>query len=460
MKSKLKKKGSKMRQIAITFASLTILLILFSLHSSAQISLSTTGSNSGKVYLESTWADTGANFSVSPNTLDLGHVYVESTWADSVTVTNTGSGNLNITSVYPTNNQFSVLPENAVVAPLTSQKFAITFAPTTSGLKTGHIVFLHNAATGRDSVSVKGSGVLTIAAARALPNTSEVIIEGVITRGLGAFTRIQDATAGIVIRQTSGSFFTALASGDLQAGDKIRVTGKTSEFRQLKQINEVDLLSWERLSRDNPLPTPQLVTLAEIAANGEKYESELIKVIDMIIDPLGDVNFAAAKNYNITDLSSPTAPVVIRTPNAADSDIDGTPIPTVKCVYVGVLGQFHTTDPVAGYQLTPVFATDITIQVNVSEPNVLPVKYSLNGNYPNPFNPTTKISFDLPKSTNISLTVYNLLGQKVKDLITNLHYEAGRHEVSFNASSFSTGVYLYKLSSPEFTAVKKMILSK
>ncbi len=447
-----------MRQFLNTILLVVLLLFTFNFPLIAKMSNSLL--DIGDYYAESTWVDTVSVFSVSPKDLNFGNVYVESTWTDSVTVTNTGSGNLNITSVYPTNNQFSVVPANAVILPSGTQKFAITFAPTTSGLKLGHIVFVHNGTTGRDSVSVRGTGIITIAAARALPNASEVVIEGVITRGLGAFTRIQDATAGIVIRQTSGTFFTALASGDLRAGDKIIVNGKTSEFRQLKQINEADLLSWERISRDNPLPTPQLVTLAEIAANGEQYESELIKVTDLIIDPAGDQNFVAAKNYNITDLSNPSSPVVLRTPNAADSEIDGLPIPTVKCIFTGVLGQFHTTDPTAGYQLSPILASDITIQVNVNEPNVLPVKFSLNGNYPNPFNPTTKISFDLPKSTNISLTVYNLLGQKVKDLINNKNYEAGRHIVSFDASGYSTGVYLYKLSSPEFTSVKKMILSK
>ncbi|MDP2207376.1 MAG: T9SS type A sorting domain-containing protein [Bacteroidota bacterium] len=448
-----------MKKFTITFVSFAILLVIFSNPLTAKISINQL--DFGNVYVESTWIDTVSVFSVSPNDLNFGSVYLESISTDSVIVTNTGGGNLNITSVYPTNNQFSVLPANAVVAPLTSQKFAITFAPTTGGLKSGYIVFLHDGATGRDSVSVSGTGIITIAGARALPNASEVIIEGVITRGLGAFTRIQDATAGIVIRQTSGSFFDAIVSGDLRAGDKIRVTGKTSEYMSLKQINAADLLSWERLSRDNTLPPPQLVTLAEIAANGEQYESELIKVTDMIIDPAGDLNFLPAKTYsNITDPSSPTSLVVLRTPNAADSDIDGTPIPTAKCIFTGVLGQFHSTNPAAGYQLSPVLASDVTIQVNVSEPNVLPDKFSLNGNYPNPFNPATKISFDLPKSTNISLTVYNLLGQKVKDLITNKNYGAGRHEVSFDASGYSTGVYLYKLSSPEFTAVKKMILSK
>lgn len=445
-----------MRHIVNIFVSIVILFVVISFQLTAQISNSQLNTSP----LSGTGAVPG--FSVSPTDLNFGNVYVDATWTDSVTVTNIGSENLNITSVYSTNTQFSVLPTSSVISPAAIQKFAITFQPTSTGLKSGHIVFLHDGATGRDSISVQGTGVqiITIAEARALPNTSEVLIEGIFTRGLGAFTRIQDATAGIVIRQTSGSFFDAIVSGDLRPGDKIRVTGKTSEFYSLKQINTIDLLSWERLSRDNPLPTPQLVTLAEIAANGEQYESELITVTDIIINPVGDLNFVAAKTYNITDPSDATNTVALRTSSAADSDIDGTLIPTAKCIFTGVLGQYHSTNPAAGYQLMPVLATDITIQVNVNEFKILPDKFSLYGNYPNPFNPTTKISFDLPMSTNISLTVYNLLGQKVKDLITNVNYEVGRYDVSFDASGFSTGVYLYKLSSPEFTAVKKMILSK
>ncbi len=90
--------------------------------------------------------------------------------------------------------------------------------------------------------------------------------------------------------------------------------------------------------------------------------------------------------------------------------------------------------------------------------------YKLFANYPNPFNPSTVISFSLPVESKVTITLYNLIGQKVKD-ITNQVYQSGRHEINFNAESLSAGVYIYKLNADgnnntHFTASNKMILVK
>jgi hypothetical protein len=87
----------------------------------------------------------------------------------------------------------------------------------------------------------------------------------------------------------------------------------------------------------------------------------------------------------------------------------------------------------------------------------LPVEYSLYQNYPNPFNPTTKINYDLPEAGNISLIVYDILGRRVKVLV-NDNQQAGRYEVSFNASNLASGVYIYQLRAEKFVSTKKMIL--
>ncbi len=86
-------------------------------------------------------------------------------------------------------------------------------------------------------------------------------------------------------------------------------------------------------------------------------------------------------------------------------------------------------------------------------------KYSLAQNYPNPFNPTTKIKFSIPEQTNLTLKVYNTIGQEVATLI-NGEIAAGNHEVDFNASALSSGVYFYKIQSNSYTATRKMILIK
>jgi hypothetical protein len=89
----------------------------------------------------------------------------------------------------------------------------------------------------------------------------------------------------------------------------------------------------------------------------------------------------------------------------------------------------------------------------------LPTVYSISQNYPNPFNPTTKIKFGLPKAGLTKLTIYDFLGREVLTPI-NKEMVSGYHEISFNASNFTSGVYFYRLQSGDFIQTKKMILMK
>ena len=94
----------------------------------------------------------------------------------------------------------------------------------------------------------------------------------------------------------------------------------------------------------------------------------------------------------------------------------------------------------------------------------IPDAFVLHDNYPNPFNPTTQIRFDLPTNDNVNLTIYNMLGQKVKVFSIN-NISAGYHQITWDATNdigdpVSAGVYLYQLQTSEFVKTKKMILLK
>ena len=100
--------------------------------------------------------------------------------------------------------------------------------------------------------------------------------------------------------------------------------------------------------------------------------------------------------------------------------------------------------------------------VNVG--STIPTEFALEQNYPNPFNPTTNIAYAVPVKSNVTLDVYNLIGQKVITLFEG-EVEAGKHTAQFNASSISSGIYLFKLTAvgengAQFSSSKKMTLLK
>lgn len=92
-------------------------------------------------------------------------------------------------------------------------------------------------------------------------------------------------------------------------------------------------------------------------------------------------------------------------------------------------------------------------------PNTIIGDFTLAQNYPNPFNPSTTIEFALDKAADVTLTVYNLAGQKVQTLVSG-RQAPGNYEIDFDASNLASGVYFYRLSSQNVELTKKMILMK
>ena len=94
-----------------------------------------------------------------------------------------------------------------------------------------------------------------------------------------------------------------------------------------------------------------------------------------------------------------------------------------------------------------------------SNDNSIPESYQLLQNYPNPFNPETKIGFELPKESNVSLRVFSAIGEEIATLVDGVR-SAGRHEVLFDAAKLSSGLYYCRLEAGNFIQVKKMLLMK
>jgi glucuronoarabinoxylan endo-1,4-beta-xylanase len=86
-----------------------------------------------------------------------------------------------------------------------------------------------------------------------------------------------------------------------------------------------------------------------------------------------------------------------------------------------------------------------------------PTHFSLSQNYPNPFNPSTTIRYGLPNRSNVTLRVFNTLGQQVAELV-NGEIEAGYHEARLDGSQLSSGVYFYRIEAGSLVAAKKLLL--
>jgi hypothetical protein len=104
------------------------------------------------------------------------------------------------------------------------------------------------------------------------------------------------------------------------------------------------------------------------------------------------------------------------------------------------------------------------VLVSIGESNQLPTAFNLYNNYPNPFNPTTQIRYDLPEDARVSITIYDLMGRSIKSLVHS-NQTAGYHSVRWDATSdmgegVSAGMYIYTIQAGEFRQTKKMVLLK
>ncbi|NBB72941.1 MAG: DNA-binding protein, partial [Bacteroidetes bacterium] len=203
----------------------------------------------------------------------------------------------------------------------------------------------------------------SIADARSQGNGATVTVEGTVTRALGDFVRLQDASgptgaSALVVRQTSGSFHAAIGDGTIRPGTRLRVTGTLSSFNALLQINEDDLSSYD-VQGTASVPTPQDVTLSDLAADGEDYESELVRVTGLSVQGASGT-FGADRTYQIVAGATGTT-FDFRVQSSDESALGGTTIPRGAFDYTGVVGQF---DPqggtTSGYQLIPIRPSDLS----------------------------------------------------------------------------------------------------
>lgn len=305
---------------------------------------------------------------------------------------------------------------------------------------------------------VQISGVVT-ADSSDLPGISGTPLRIYMQNGEGPWSGIQIGTLGVL----------GTAVLNLSKGDLVTVEGVISEVFNVTRIDSISALNV--LSSNNPLPEFQTLTTGFIGTGDgvvdkEKWESVLVKYVNVNVD---SANADGTSNFGeifVNDGSGRTR-VELQDGNHKYHNLwDPNLANDTTLIQVQKGDRFSELRGVmffsfSNYKLVPRKNDDfIGYQPTDIKDNVTSVsEYSLKQNYPNPFNPATTIEYSIPKSGNISLKIFNVLGQEVKSLI-NQNQNAGTYRISFDASSLPSGIYFYALSADNFVQVKKMMLIK
>ncbi|MCX6120883.1 MAG: choice-of-anchor D domain-containing protein [Ignavibacteriales bacterium] len=342
---------------------------------SSSVNLSFAASD-GKVVGASRWSWTGylpgiVVFSGLPKTLDFGTVAKNANKADTIIVSSDGSSPLVIDSVKSSAAEFAVTPENATIAVGSTQIFVVTYHPTTPGAKTASIVFYHNAPSMMDTISVSGD---------------------------------------VALEANFSATPTSLAFGIVNIGtakeDSLTVTNHGT----------VDLTVTSIVSSD-PAFTVNPTTATVSVEGTQKF------YVTFMPTTVGVVSAKIAFNHNAL---------------------------TQDTILVGGEGQPGTG--VAGLQ------------------SGIPKVYQLHNNYPNPFNPSTTILYDLPQQSIVTIIIYSILGQQVATLVDGV-VPAGYHQVTWGGeqdggTAMAGGVYFFRMSAQPLdkgtglVQTKKMLLLK
>jgi hypothetical protein len=304
----------------------------------------------------------------------------------------------------------------------------------------------------------------------------DVAVTGVVTVDTAANNRyeayaIQDAEA-----QWSGIFAFGIAD-DLERGDEITVYGTVTDYNadwHFKWDNNTLILtdSFKVNSSGNVVNPIEATTgdLSDDSPDVESYEGVLVKIQNATLMSINsyDVTFDDGSGECLVDadfiLAADQDPNTIFYFNRSsgymvalgDTIYPGEKVDMIQGVFTFSFGTF---------KIEMRYADDFGKAVGVDPSyRAVPLSYKLEQNFPNPFNPETRIYFEMPEQHDVKLYIYNVLGQKVRSLV-NDKFSSGYHIVNWDGRDdfgnfVPSGVYLYRIKAGSFISHKKMLLLK
>lgn len=312
-------------------------------------------------------------------------------------------------------------------------------------------------------------------------NGHTVTVNGIVTADTSDLNRvyIQNGSG-----PWSGIWIFGNQAQNLKRGDSVSVTGIVNEEYYVTRLgNTSSPVSVTRIDSFKTVPEPTVVSTSIISTYGgtdinkEQWESVLIRYDSLIvIDENADGNAGpdegtgGNRNYGellVADLSGVGTRVELQDGNHTYHNFWNPGMDTIP-IYITTDDKFSSIHGIlyysySNYKLCPrknddfVGYTQVGINFDVKDNS--PNDYALSQNYPNPFNPTTTIEYSIPQAGNVSIKIFNILGQEVATLL-NTQQNAGKYKITFSANNLSSGVYFYRIEANNYVAVKKMILMK
>ena len=268
-----------------------------------------------------------------------------------------------------------------------------------------------------------------------------VTIKGIITIGGGGLLYPTQTKAYVQDQSGRGlQLFDYELIDGIERGDEIEVVGYTGYYNTTYQIKDFE---YRELSSGNALPDPIVVTPS--GANSSDYEGTLISVTGnvTVVTPVS----TTGTNLTIDDVTS------IMLWNSTGIDVSSFVV-GYRGQFIGIGSQYNDQ-----YQLLVGYQTDITTVVAVDGEIVIADRFDLMPAYPNPFNPSTKLSFSIDTPSELKLEVYDVSG-KLVEIVAKGFYQSGSHMIQWNASEHSSGMYFVHLVKGSKRLTQKILLLK
>lgn len=244
---------------------------------------------------------------------------------------------------------------------------------------------------------------------------------------------------------------------DLNSWDVSKVTDMNSMFRYATDFNG-DITSWH---------TPNVTTMKYMFYNAYVFNQDIGGwYVGAVVDFYGMFRSALLFNQDISQWNTSAAADMTYMFYNAEVFSQNLSNWCVSGVVDNGLGKdenptyrFDRNSGLTAAQLPQWGACPVMPVSNEIIDADKPAEFALEQNYPNPFNPVTNIAFSIPRDANVQLTVYNMLGQPVAELL-NGRKAAGHHTVQFNAENLASGFYIYRITAGDFVSTRKLMLIK